>query len=143
MKISVYTDGGSRGNPGPSGFGIVIYEDAQGGEPRRVIAQLSKFIGIKTNNEAEYLALIDALIWIRDNQAGFDITDADFYSDSQLLVRQMQGHYKVKAPTIVPLHSAAKSLLQSLKLNYKFNEILREYNSEADSLANQAMDNPQ
>ena len=141
MEISVYTDGGSRGNPGPSGFGVLIYEEAQSGEPRRIIAELSKFIGVKTNNEAEYLALVEALTWVRDNQINFNITNINFYSDSQLLVRQMQGHYKVKAPTIVPLHTLAKSLLNELHVEFKFNEILREYNSEADALANQAMDN--
>lgn len=138
MEISVYTDGGSRGNPGPSGFGVVIYDNQQ---PRQTIAQLSKFVGIKTNNEAEYLALVEAITWIRDNQANFNITEVNFYSDSQLLVRQMQGKYKVKAPTITPLYSLAKSLLDNSGYSYKFHEILREYNSLADSLANNAMDN--
>ena len=136
MQISVYTDGGSRGNPGPSGFGVVIFDDS-----KNIIAQLSKFIGIKTNNEAEYSALVEALTWIRDNQTNFNITAINFYSDSQLLVRQMQGHYKVKAPTIIPLYTLAKSLLKELNVVSKFNEILREYNSQADALANQAMDN--
>lgn len=135
MHVSIYTDGGSRGNPGPSGFGVVIYD-----ESKNIIAKISHFIGVKTNNEAEYSALNEALVWLKDNQQKLNIDSVDFYSDSQLLVRQMQGKYKVKAPTIVPLYRLATSLLLELKLDYKFHEILRELNSEADSLANQAMD---
>ena len=135
MKVSIYTDGGSRGNPGPSGFGVVIYD-----ESKNVVDTISKFVGVKTNNEAEYLALNEALSWLKANQEKHQILSVDFYSDSQLLVRQMQGKYKVKAPTIVPLYRLATSILFETKLNYQFHEILRELNSVADELANQAMD---
>ena len=135
MKVSVFTDGGSRGNPGPSGFGVVIYD-----ENKKVFAQISKFIGTATNNEAEYSALVEALSWLRDNATLHSITAVTFYSDSQLLVRQMQGKYKVKAPNIRPLFEQAKTLLDSLNLAYQFNDIPREQNSLADELANQAMD---
>ena len=81
MKLSVYTDGGSRGNPGPSGFGVAIYD-----HQKTLIAQISKFIGIKTNNEAEYTALVDALVWINNHQSELDINSVDIFSDSQLLV---------------------------------------------------------
>jgi len=135
MILSIYTDGGSRGNPGPSGFGVVVYD-----ESKKIISQISKFVGVKTNNEAEYLALVDALSWVKSNLSNYDITSLNFYSDSQLLVRQMQGKYKVKAPTITPLYHQAVSLLREINLNYKFHEIPRELNSAADSLANQAMD---
>lgn len=135
MKVLVYTDGGSRGNPGHSGFGVVIYD-----EKKQVIAKLSKYIGIKTNNEAEYSALIDSLAWLRDNAVLHSITAIIFYSDSQLMVRQLQGKYKVKADNIKPLFIQAKSLLDSLNLTYQFNDIPREQNSLADELANEAMD---
>jgi len=135
MRVSIYTDGGSRGNPGPSGFGVVIYD-----ESKNIIAKISHFIGVKTNNEAEYSALNEALVWLKDNHQKLNIDSVSFYSDSQLLVRQMQGKYKVKAPTIIPLYRLATSLLFELKLDYKFHEILRELNSVADELANQAMD---
>ncbi|MBI2464598.1 ribonuclease HI family protein [Candidatus Shapirobacteria bacterium] len=135
MKVSVYTDGGSRGNPGHSGFGVVIYD-----EKKQIVAKLSKYIGIRTNNEAEYSALIDSLLWLRDNSTLHSISAATFYSDSQLMVRQLQGKYKVKAQNIKPLFNQAKSLLDSLKLTYQFSDIPREQNSLADSLANQAMD---
>ena len=135
MILSIYTDGGSRGNPGPSGFGVAVYDDK-----KNVVAQISKFVGIKTNNEAEYLALNEAISWVKDNLDRLVIDSVDFYSDSQLLVRQMQGKYKVKAPTITPLYRFATSLLSTMNLSYKFHEIPRELNSLADSLANRAMD---
>ncbi|MFA5894147.1 MAG: ribonuclease HI family protein [Candidatus Shapirobacteria bacterium] len=135
MKVSVFTDGGSRGNPGHSGFGVVIYDDS-----KQIIAKLSKYIGIHTNNEAEYSALVEALFWLRDNSALHSITAVTFYADSQLMIRQLQGRYKVKAENIKPLFNQAKSLLDSLNLTYQFSDIPREQNSLADELANQAMD---
>lgn len=136
MKLSVYTDGGSRGNPGISGFGVVIYDDNQ-----IIIAKISKFIGIKTNNEAEYLAMIEALTWVLDHQS--EVTEVNFYSDSQLLVRQILGSYKVKAKNIKSLHQTVISLLNQIKPPCYFNEVLRESNQLADELANQAMDRKQ
>lgn len=135
MLISVYTDGGSRGNPGVSGIGIAIYD-----ERSRIITRISKFVGVKTNNEAEYLALIEALTWIRDHRSQLDISQIDFYSDSQLLIRQMSGKYKIKAANIKPLHLITQSLISTLNLPHSFNEILREQNPLADELANRAMD---
>ena len=135
MKLSVYTDGGSRGNPGISGFGVAILDDTG-----QVIAKLSKFIGIKTNNEAEYSALIEALTWLNDSKAKFSIDYVNFYSDSQLMVRQVQGKYQVKADNIKPLIAAVRSLLTQLDISYQFNEILRDKNKLADELANHAMD---
>jgi ribonuclease HI len=133
MQISVYTDGGSRGNPGISGFGIAVFD-----ESNCLIYKTSKFIGIKTNNEAEYFALLEALTWVRDHQAEF--TEAKFYSDSQLLVRQINGQYKIKAANIKPLYQLALSVIAAIHLPCTFHEILREKNNLADSLANQAMD---
>ena len=135
MKVSVFTDGGSRGNPGPSGFGVVIYT-----ENKKILAQISRFIGTATNNEAEYSALVKALSWLRDNITINSITHVTFHSDSQLLVRQMQGKYKVKAPNIRPLFAKATKLLTDLNIDYQFKDIPREDNSLADELANQAMD---
>lgn len=135
MQLSVYTDGGSRGNPGPSGFGVAIYD-----HQKNLIAQISKFIGIKTNNESEYTALVVALDWINNHQSELDINSVDIFSDSQLLVRQQQGRYKVKSPNIVPLNNLVKTLINATTITYKFHEIPRELNVLADQLANQAMD---
>jgi len=137
MDLTVYTDGGSRGNPGISGFGVVI------NSPSGPLARISKFTGIKTNNEVEYLALIEALHWIDTHHHQYNFTSADFYSDSQLLVRQIQGIYKVKAPNIKPLYAILTSLLKKISFPCRFHQIPREKNSLADSLANQAMDHPQ
>ena len=135
MEINIYTDGGSRGNPGISGYGLVIYDNQN-----NVIYQESKFLGIKTNNEAEYSGLIAALEWIKKNQSAFDITQLNFFSDSQLLVRQFQGIYKVKASTLLPLFAQSQQLLSQIHLPYSFKDIRREFNTLADELANQAMD---
>jgi len=129
MRIKVYTDGGARGNPGIAGCGVVIKD-----EKGRKIYEESKFLGVKTNNEAEYLGLIAALAWI-NNQSDLEVL---IYSDSELLVRQMRGEYKVKAKNLKTLWLTAKNLSKSTKI--KFIEIGRELNFEADELANLAMD---
>lgn len=135
MEIHVYTDGGARGNPGPAGFGVVVLD-----QNKQSIHQESKFLGVKTNNEAEYLAIIAALTWVKNNFEKLAITKINFYSDSELLVRQIQGLYKVKAGNLKPLFATTKDLLISINLPYSFKSIPREYNSFADELANQAMD---
>jgi ribonuclease HI len=130
MKLKVFTDGGARGNPGVAGCGIYI-ED----EDKKKIFEEGKFLGIKTNNEAEYMGLIGALTWIDKNATDSEI---EINSDSQLLVRQMMGLYKVKAPHLKELWAIAQNLCFGKKIIFK--EILREYNSKADALANLAMD---
>ena len=136
MLINVYTDGGSRGNPGISGYGLVVYDDQ-----KTLIYQESKFLGIKTNNEAEYSGIIAALEWVKKNQSAYQITQLNFFADSQLMIRQLQGVYKVKAPTLLPLFSRAQQLLLQINLPTKFTDVRREFNELADKLANKAMDN--
>lgn len=136
MELNIYTDGGSRGNPGISGYGVVIYD-----ENKKIICKESKFLGIKTNNEAEYSAIIAALEWIKKNQSFLNITKLNFFADSQLMIRQFQGIYKVKAPTLLPLFANAQQLLTQINLPCNFQDIRRESNELADKLANQAMDN--
>ena len=133
MSLTIYTDGGARGNPGPAGYGLVISDDHQ-----QVVYQASKFLGVKTNNEAEYLALIAALTWISQNHP--PASNLIFCSDSQLVVRQVQGIYKIKAPHLQPLHQTVLRLLAEINLPYQFRSVPREQNSLADQLANQAMD---
>lgn len=138
MEIKIYTDGGSRGNPGISGFGLVIFD-----EKDNIIHQESKFLGIKTNNEAEYLGLIAALEWLDQNHKKYQITGVSFFSDSQLLVRQLQGKYKVKSPNLIGLYQQSIKILNKLNLPFQFNDIRRHLNTLADELANQAMDRRQ
>lgn len=135
MEISVYTDGGARGNPGPAGYGLVIYD-----EDKKIIYQESKFLGIKTNNEAEYLGLIAALNWLRENQSQLNIRQIVFNSDSELLVRQLNHQYKVKAKNLKNYFVTVQNLLTQINLPSTFNHVFRQSNSLADKLANQAMD---
>lgn len=135
MIISVYTDGGSRGNPGVSGYGLVIYD-----ENKNIIFQQSKFLGVKTNNEAEYLALIAALSWINENLSHLQISQVNLFSDSQLIVRQVLGQYKIKAVHLKSLHATVLQLLSQINLPYHYTDVPRETNQLADKLANQAMD---
>jgi len=134
MILHVYTDGGSRGNPGKSGSGVVIKN-----EKGEVMCQESRYLGIKTNNEAEYMALIGALRWILGNKNNYSIEKIEFLSDSQLLVFQMMGKYKVKAAKIIPLYLEAIELLRKISSPNRFKHIYREENMLADMLANQAM----
>ena len=134
MLVNVFTDGGARGNPGIAGYGLVVTNDGQ------ILYQEYKFLGIKTNNQAEYSGLIAALTWLVNNKDTHQITEVHFNSDSQLMVRQIQGSYKVKASNIVPLFKTVKQLIDQLALPYKFTDVRREYNKLADDLANRAMD---
>jgi probable phosphoglycerate mutase len=128
--FTAHCDGGSRGNPGPSGYGAVI-EDAQG----RVVARLSEFLGRQTNNYAEYAGLIAVLKWANENGTKY----LRVVSDSELMVKQMKGQYKVKNPGLRPLWEEAKRRAAKLD-RFEMRHTLRGGNREADRLANEAMD---
>jgi ribonuclease HI len=128
--FTAHCDGGSRGNPGPAGYGAVI-EDAQG----RIVARLSEFLGIQTNNYAEYKGLLAVLIWAGQNSA----RQLRVVSDSELMVKQMKGQYKVASPVLRPLWEEAKRLSRQLD-RFEISHTLRGGNKEADRLANEAMD---
>jgi len=127
---TAYCDGGSRGNPGPSGFGAVI-EDAHG----NVVARLSGYLGHQTNNYAEYQGLLAVLNWAAENGA----KRLRVVSDSELMVKQMKGQFKVASPGLRPLWEEAKRLAKSLD-RFEMRHTLRKGNQEADRLANEAMD---
>ena len=131
MKRAVaFIDGGSRGNPGPAGFGVRI-EDDEG----RLIAEIREALGVATNNVAEYHGLLAALTHLATH--GFHV--ARIRSDSELLVKQMRGEYRVKNPGLLPLHREARELAARLD-RVTFEHIPRKANAEADRLANLAMD---
>jgi len=132
MILSIYTDGGARGNPGPAG--VVVFNQDQ------IIFQQSQYLGTKTNNEAEYTALINALNWLLAQKEILDITKVNFFLDSQLIVRQVQGLYKVKAPHLKEYYQKVQDLIQLIDLPLQFQDIPREQNTVADKLANEAMD---
>ncbi|MGA7829679.1 MAG: ribonuclease HI family protein [Terracidiphilus sp.] len=128
--FTAHCDGGSRGNPGPAGYGAVI-EDAQG----RVVAELNGFLGIQTNNFAEYSGLLAVLKWASENAA----ERLCVISDSELMVKQMQGKYAVKSPILRPLYEEARKLSRRL-VSFEMRHTLRGGNKTADRLANEAMD---
>ncbi|MCB2188943.1 MAG: ribonuclease HI family protein [Deltaproteobacteria bacterium] len=123
-------DGGSRGNPGPAGAGAVLL-DPDG----REVAALSRFLGRVTNNVAEYQAL---LLGLTEAQAR-GVRELEIKMDSELVVRQLQGTYRVKNPGLQPLYRQAKELLRQFAAVHIMH-VRREFNSRADELANQAMD---
>ncbi|HMD48381.1 MAG TPA: ribonuclease HI family protein, partial [Bryobacteraceae bacterium] len=123
-------DGGARGNPGPAGYGVV-FEDEVG----RPIAELSEFLGRQTNNYAEYSALLAALNYTLRH--GFKALKV--ISDSELLVKQINGEYKISSPTLKELHFRAMKMLDQLDY-FEIKHVLREKNRDADRLANLAMD---
>ncbi len=123
-------DGGSRGNPGPASYGVVI-RDPEG----EIAARLKKYIGRTTNNVAEYYGLIAAL----DYAQSANIRALRIESDSELLVKQMRGQYKVKSADLQPLFERAKKMSQTFA-SFRIDHVYREQNREADALANEAMD---
>ncbi len=128
--LIAHSDGGARGNPGPAGYGVVI-KDGSG----RKVAALSEYLGHQTNNFAEYQGLIAALEYaVQHGPKALKLI-----SDSELLVRQIKGIYKVKNPTLQELHGRAKELIAQLDW-FSIGHALREQNQEADRLANDAMD---
>jgi ribonuclease HI len=128
--ISAHCDGGARGNPGPAGFGVLI-QDADGA----VLAELSEFLGIQTNNFAEYSGLLAALDYALQNGH----CRLRVVSDSELMVKQIQGKYQVKSPILRPLYDQAKKKIAQLQA-FEIAHALRHKNKDADRLANQAMD---
>jgi ribonuclease HI len=128
--LGAFSDGGARGNPGPSGYGVVIQDEAG-----KKVAALSEYLGHQTNNFAEYQGLIAALEYAVSN--GHKALKV--ISDSELLVRQIKGIYKVKNAVLQDLHARAKELIVKLDW-FSIGHVLRGHNEEADRLANAAMD---
>jgi len=127
MSVFVaYVDGGSLGNPGPSGIGVVI------GQPEAAPLKISKWIGHQDNNVAEYVALLEALQCALTLQA----TVLHVYSDSEVVVRQMRGEYKCRSPRLYSLHWICRKLARSL--SFSINHVSREKNAEANRLASAA-----
>ena len=128
--ITAHCDGGARGNPGPAGFGAQITD-----ESGTVIAELSEFLGFKTNNFAEYSGLLASLDYaIQHHHLRLKVV-----SDSELMVKQIKGQYKVNSPDLKPLWQEAKSRIAKLE-SFQITHALRHKNKAADRLANEAMD---
>ena len=128
--VTAHIDGGARGNAGPAAYGVVI-RDKDG----KVLAELSKYLGSQTNNFAEYSGLLAALDYAR--QHGF--TSLKVFSDSELLVKQIKGQYKVSSPTLRPLFEEARKLAGHFQ-HFSIQHVFREQNRDADRLVNRALD---
>jgi ribonuclease HI len=128
--LRIHVDGASRGNPGRAAFGVHV-TDADG----EVVAELYGYLGRTTNNVAEYQGLLHALRWAREQ----GVREVEIFSDSELLVRQMGGRYRVKNPGLQPLHREASGLLSRLE-RARITHVRREENRRADALANRALD---
>ena len=128
-KVEIYADGASRGNPGPSAIGATI-KDEQG----KLLASISRSIGITTNNQAEYRAIIAAL----QEAVGLGARQVDIKLDSQLLVRQINGRYRVRNAALKPLYQQVKQLTDQLE-SFNIAHVPRQQNREADRLANMAL----
>lgn len=129
-KVIAYTDGASRGNPGHAGIGILIVD-----EKGNVIKEISEYIGETTNNIAEYTAFVTAL----KEAIEMNFDEIEVISDSELMVKQINGEYQVKNQGLKPLYTEARELLREFK-NYTVRHVRREYNKKADDLANLGID---
>ncbi len=130
-KILIYTDGGARGNPGPAGAGAVIAQD------KKVLAEVSEYLGECTNNYAEYEAIILALQ--KCAELGLQNSEIELRADSKLAVEQLSGNWKVKHPSVREQFNKVQALLEHFT-DIKFVHVPREENTNADALANEAMD---
>lgn len=133
-RILIYTDGAARGNPGPSGLGAIL-RDAQTGE---VLAELARFLGVRTNNYAEWTAVEDAL----QEAIRLGASHVDLRMDSELVARQITGRYRVKHPDLRPIHASVMAMLGQLA-GYTVGHVPRELNKDADRLSNVAIDDRQ
>jgi ribonuclease HI len=137
MQFTLYADGGSRGNPGPAGSGAVVF-DPMG---KRVV-EVAEYIGITTNNVAEYEAIIRGLAALAAEypEGYFEHHDLLIRMDSKLVIEQLKGAYKVKHPNLIPRFLKVKNTLARSFPHVSFEHVRREFNKDADALANQAMD---
>ncbi len=130
VKATLYADGGSRGNPGPAASGAVLY-----GEDGEVLDEIGTFLGVATNNVAEWNGLVEGL------KAAVErgVDELAVRLDSELVVRQLTGAYRVKNPGLIPLHAQAKALLRKIA-HVDVQHVRRHHNKEADALVNQVLD---
>lgn len=135
MRFTIYGDGGSRGNPGPAGSGAVIRNEAD-----ETVGTVSEFLGIATNNVAEYMAVLRALETLTDMlESKVGEAEVRVYMDSMLVVKQMTGEWKLKHPGLKPLAARTSELARLFK-SVSFEHVYRDFNKDADRLANEAMD---
>ena len=135
-SIIIYTDGGSRGNPGPSASGVVISKSGE------VLKKIGKTLGITTNNVAEYTAVVEGLKWVVEHSMEVGEYDAiHFFMDSLLLCQQLKGIFKIKQPHLAALMVMIRELESKITVPITYTHVPREKNKEADAMVNLALDN--
>ncbi len=136
--VNIFSDGGSRGNPGPAAYGFVAYD-----EENNKLFDGSQYLEITTNNQAEYRGVLGALQYIyniiKDNKQE-SLNKINIFLDSKLIVEQMNGNYKIKNEGLKPLYWQIKDIISSLVIDVKFFHVPREKNKEADKLVNEELD---
>jgi ribonuclease HI len=136
MKLTLHTDGGARGNPGPAGYGYVVV-DVTNQAAEIILRKCGNYCGETTNNQAEYYGLISGLSWIQVNFP--DLDELDIYMDSLLIVNQIKGTFRVKHPELAKRHAEATAILKKFK-HWSISHTYREGNTSADELVNLAID---
>lgn len=134
-SIKVFTDGASRGNPGAAAIGILICD-----KNNITLREYKEYIGTTTNNQAEYAAIIKSLDLIKELKESLEFDLIEFYSDSELMVKQIRGEYKIKNSGLKPLIIDFHSKIKQLPVKFTISHIKREFNKTADILANKALD---
>ena len=132
-EIIIYTDGGARGNPGPAGAAFVVINNG------KILNKSKSFLGKKTNNEAEYIAIVMAFDYLIENFKN-EAVDIKFFLDSELVARQLSGRYKVKSQNLKPIFTKIKNSEKYLKGEVSYNSISRTKNKLADFLVNEVID---
>lgn len=132
-RVVVYTDGGARGNPGPAAIGAVVVDPSR--EPPETVASVSETIGVATNNVAEYRAVIAGL----EAALGLGAREVELRADSELVIRQLEGRYRVRTEALRPFHQEVQTLLTRFD-RVRLTHVRREKNAEADALVNRALD---
>jgi ribonuclease HI len=133
MKLVIFTDGASRGNPGHASYGFTISDDSG-----KLIFEEGRYIGIETNNVAEYSAVLEAFTWIKENIK--EEVEVALFADSKLVAEQLGGKWKIKNENLKLLFNQIKILEKNFK-KVTYTHVYREKNTIADGLANQALDN--
>lgn len=133
-SIQIFTDGGSRGNPGPAASAFYVFHNA------KVVHKDSKYLGVTTNNVAEYEAVLLALGWLKENFRKMEISKTEFVLDSELVVKQINGLYKVKDVNMRFRHEKVKNIISEIPCEFIFKSVPRDRNKDADGLVNETLD---
>ncbi len=136
MRLKIYTDGASKGNPGLAGCGFVVLD-----EKDNVVYKQSFFLGEKTNNQAEYIGFLKSLQWVKGLSSLLPIDKVDWFLDSKLVVMQLTDKWKVKNPNILYFYNFAKQELKDFNVPFSITHVERSFNKEADKQANLSIKN--